>query len=62
MTEVVGYFGPIADELSTRAEEALYEAIAEGARHATRYAKPAVRSRHDSTVEGAKALSGGRCR
>ena len=30
VTEVVGYYGPIADELSTRAEEALYEAIAEG--------------------------------
>lgn len=30
VTEVVGYFGPIVDELSTRAEEALYEAIAEG--------------------------------
>ena len=30
MTEVVGYFGPIVDELSTRAEETLYEAIAEG--------------------------------
>ena len=30
VTEVVGYSGPIVDELSTRAEEALYEAIAEG--------------------------------
>ncbi len=30
VTEVVGYFGPIVDELSTRAEETLYEAIAEG--------------------------------
>jgi hypothetical protein len=30
VTEVVGYFGPIVDALSTRAEEALYEAIAEG--------------------------------
>ena len=30
VTEVVGYFGPIVDELSTRAEEAIYEAIAEG--------------------------------
>ncbi len=27
---VVGYYGPIADELSTRAEEALYRAIASG--------------------------------
>jgi len=34
--QVVGYYGPIADELSTRAEEALYAAIAEG--HPTRYA------------------------
>jgi hypothetical protein len=33
--QVVGYFGPIADELSTRAEEALYAAIAEG--ETTRY-------------------------
>ena len=30
VAEVVGYFGPIADVPSTRAEEALYEAIAEG--------------------------------
>jgi hypothetical protein len=30
VTEVVGYYGPIADELSTRAEEALYAAIAAG--------------------------------
>ena len=30
VTEVVGYFGPIVDELSTRAEETIYEAIAEG--------------------------------
>ena len=30
VSEVVGYFGPIVDELSTRAEETLYEAIAEG--------------------------------
>jgi tetratricopeptide (TPR) repeat protein len=30
IAEVVGYFGPIHDELSTRAEVALYRAIAEG--------------------------------
>ena len=30
VTEVVGYFGPILDELSTRAEETIYEAIGEG--------------------------------
>lgn len=30
VTEVIGYYGPIADELSTRAEEALYGAIAAG--------------------------------
>ena len=30
VSQVVGYFGPIVDELSTRAEEALYEAIASG--------------------------------
>ena len=34
--QVVGYYGPIGDELSTRAEEALYAAIAEG--HPTRFA------------------------
>ncbi len=30
VTEVVGYFGPIVDELSTRAEETIYETIAQG--------------------------------
>ncbi|MEZ5964004.1 MAG: tetratricopeptide repeat protein [Planctomycetota bacterium] len=30
ITQVVGYYGPIVDELSTRAEEALYRAIADG--------------------------------
>ena len=30
VTEVVGYYGPIVDELSTRAEEVLYAAIATG--------------------------------
>ena len=30
VSQVAGYFGPIVDELSTRAEEALYEAIASG--------------------------------
>ena len=30
VAQVVGYYGPIADELSTRAEEALYRAIAAG--------------------------------
>ncbi len=34
--QVVGYYGPIVDILSTRAEEALYEAIAEG--HPTSFA------------------------
>jgi tetratricopeptide (TPR) repeat protein len=34
--QVVGYYGPIVDQLSTRAEEALYAAIAAG--HTTRYA------------------------
>ena len=34
--QVVGYYGPIVDELSTRAEEALYAAIAEG--HQTSFA------------------------
>jgi hypothetical protein len=36
VTQVVGYYGPIVDELSTRAEEALYAEIAEG--HPTRFA------------------------
>ncbi len=42
--EVVGYFGPIVDELSTRAEEALYDAIAEGqtTRYAVRQARAAL--------------------
>ena len=30
VTEVVGYYGPIGDELSTRAEEAFYAAVAAG--------------------------------
>ena len=30
VSQVVGYFGPIVDELSTRAEKALYEKIASG--------------------------------
>ncbi len=42
--QVVGYFGPIADELSTRAEEALYGAIAAGqsTRYAVRQARQAL--------------------
>jgi hypothetical protein len=42
--QVVGYYGPIADELSTRAEEALYAAIAEGqtTRYAVRQARVAL--------------------
>ncbi len=36
VNQVVGYYGPIGDELSTRAEEQLYAAIAEG--HPTRFA------------------------
>ena len=43
VTEVVGYFGPIVDELSTRAEEALYEGIASG--HTTRDAVRFARER-----------------
>ncbi len=44
VTQVVGYFGPIGDALSTRAEEALYEAIAEGrdTRYAVRQARAAL--------------------
>jgi len=51
VTEVVGYFGPIVDALSTRAEEALYEAIAEGLP-----TRDAVRSARD---ELARPLGGG---
>ena len=40
--QVVGYSGPILDHLSTRAEEALYAAIAEG--HPTRFAVHCARS------------------
>ena len=41
--QVVGYYGPIVDELSTRAEEALYAAIAEG--HPTSFAVHRARGR-----------------
>jgi hypothetical protein len=43
VTEVVGYFGPIVDKLSTLAEETVYEAIAEG--RATRDAVRLARMR-----------------
>jgi tetratricopeptide (TPR) repeat protein len=49
VAQVVGYYGPIVDELSTRAEEALYAAIAEGEStcYAVRQARMAlVRSFH----------------
>ena len=41
---MVGYYGPIHDELSTRAEEALYGALAAGetARYAVREAREAA--------------------
>ncbi|WP_313927671.1 toll/interleukin-1 receptor domain-containing protein [Pseudoxanthomonas sp.] len=44
VTEVVGYFGPIVENLSTRAEAVLYEAIAEGlsSRDAVRRARVAL--------------------
>ncbi len=44
VTQVVGYFGPIGDEQSTRAEEALYDAIAAGrdTRYAVRQARVAL--------------------
>jgi tetratricopeptide (TPR) repeat protein len=42
--QVVGYYGPIVDELSTRAEAAFYRALAEGetTRHAVREARVAL--------------------
>ncbi len=44
VAQVVGYYGPIADELSTLAEEALYGAVAEGrtTRYAVRQARAAL--------------------
>ncbi len=44
VAQVVGYYGPIADELSTLAEEALYTAVAEGrtTRYAVRQARAAL--------------------
>ena len=44
VAQVVGYFGPIHDRLSTRAEAALYAAIAEGrtTTHAVRQARQAL--------------------
>ena len=43
ITQVVGYYGPIVDELSTQAEVALYAAIADGqtTRFAVRQAREA---------------------
>ena len=46
--QVVGYYGPIVDELSTRAEEALYAAIAAG--HTTRHAVRLARHRAGRSV------------
>src|SRR5207253_677121 len=44
VAQVVGYFGPIHDRLSTRAETALYRAIAEGrtTAYAVRQARQAL--------------------
>ena len=44
--QVVGYYGPIVDELSTRAEVAFYRALAEGepTRYAVRQAREALAS------------------
>ncbi len=54
VTEVVGYFGPIVDELSTRAEEAIYAAIAEGrsTRDAVRLAREHLKNPlHDPNAQ-----------
>jgi hypothetical protein len=50
VAEVVGYYGPIADELSTRAEVALYRAIAAGetTRTAVRRALTAMKRTFDA--------------
>ena len=50
VTEVVGYYGPIGDELSTRAEESLYAAIAAG--KPTRLAVANARLALQRTIEG----------
>ncbi len=44
VAQVVGYYGPIHDQLSTRAEVAIYGALAAGetARHALRRAREAL--------------------
>lgn len=61
---VVGYFGPIVDELSTRVEDALYDAIAEGlptpdavrrARHA--FAQPLHASDHRHRPGGTRSAA-----
>lgn len=64
LPEVVGYFGPIVDELSTRVEDALYDAIAEGlptpdavrrARHA--FAQPLDASDHRHRPGGPRSAA-----
>jgi tetratricopeptide (TPR) repeat protein len=64
VAQVVGYHGPIADELSTQAEEALYAALAEGQTtgYAVRQAREALArpqllddGRHRPRQEGAAA-------
>jgi tetratricopeptide (TPR) repeat protein len=50
VTEVVGYYGPIVDELSTRAEEAFYAAIAAG--ESTRLAVTRARAALQRAFDG----------
>ena len=54
VTEVVGYFGPIVDELSTRAEATIYQAIAEGrsTRDAVRLAREKLKEPYQERETG----------
>ena len=62
VTQVVGYYGPIADELSTRAEEAFYRAIASGetTSHAVRQALNAMLAPFDDPEAMHKPADTGR--
>ena len=53
VVQVIGYFGPISDEMSTCAEEAVYRAIAEGksTRHGVRMARSILTPKSDEKVE-----------
>ncbi|MEP7307270.1 MAG: hypothetical protein ABJA98_17310 [Acidobacteriota bacterium] len=50
VTEVVGYYGPIADELSTRSEKTVYAAVATG--ESTRLAVAQARAALQGPFDG----------